>query len=96
MDILVAYDISTDDKKGKKRLRKVAVICKNYGQRVQYSLFECRVNEIQYESLFADLKSIVNPEKDSLRIYRLRGNREDCIECYGRDHYTDFEGPLIL
>jgi CRISPR-associated protein Cas2 len=96
MDILVTYDVNTETKEGRKRLRKVATVCKNYGQRVQYSVFECRVNEMQYESFQAQLVKIIDKETDSIRFYRLRSPREKYVESFGVDDYTDFDKPLIL
>lgn len=96
MDVLVAYDVNTETKAGRRRLRKVATTCKDFGQRVQFSVFECRVNEAQYESLRERLLKILDKEQDSLRIYRLRSPREEFLECYGRDSYISFEDPLIL
>ena len=96
MDILVTYDVNTETKEGRRRLRKVAEVCKNYGQRVQYSVFECRVNEMQYETFQARLLKIMNKETDSIRFYRLRSPREKYVESFGVDDYTDFDQPLII
>lgn len=96
MNLLVTYDVSTETKAGQKRLRKVATICKNYGQRVQYSVFECEVNEMQFEVLRAHLLKAINPTVDNLRFYKLLGGRERCVEAYGVDRYIDFNEPLIL
>jgi CRISPR-associated protein Cas2 len=96
MDILVAYDVNTENRAGQRRLRKVATICKNYGQRVQLSVFECRVTQAQYEALKASLVSIINPKLDNLRFYKLSSPREKYFEQFGVDHYTDFDEPLII
>lgn len=96
MDILVTYDVNTETRAGRRRLRKVATICKNYGQRVQMSVFECRVNQAQYEGLKAALVSIIDPKLDNLRFYKLPGPREKYFEQFGIDHYTDFDEPLII
>jgi CRISPR-associated protein Cas2 len=96
MDILVTYDVNTETKEGRKRLRKVATICKDYGQRVQLSVFECRVNEAQYEKLRDRLVNAIEPQQDSLRLYRLPTPRVEHLECFGIDAYTDFEQPRIL
>lgn len=96
MNVLVTYDVNTETKAGRRRLHKVAQICKNFGQRVQFSVFECRVDAAQYEELVARLKKIISPEQDSLRVYRLRGEREDFLETYGLDRYRDFDAPLVL
>lgn len=95
MDILVAYDVNTESKAGRRRLRKVATACKDYGQRVQYSVFECSVSEAQMESLRERLLGILDEDEDNLRIYRLRAPREEFVECYGKDGYVSFDDPLI-
>ncbi|WP_251263100.1 CRISPR-associated endonuclease Cas2, partial [Enterobacter hormaechei] len=69
MDILVTYDVETQEKSGQRRLRKVATICQNYGQRVQKSVFECRVTQSQLEDMEHQLLKVIDKERDSLRIY---------------------------
>lgn len=96
MTILVTYDVNTQTQAGRRRLHKVAQTCKNYGQRVQYSVFECLVDGAQYEALCAKLNKIINPQKDSLRIYKLRGERDQFLKTFGLDQYTDFTDPLII
>ncbi len=96
MNILVTYDVNTETSAGRRRLFKVAQTCKNFGQRVQYSVFECRVDESQYEDLTAKLQKIINPKSDSLRVYRLRGERSDLLRCFGVDKHVDFDEPLIV
>ena len=95
MDVLVAYDVNTETREGRRRLRKVATVCKDFGQRVQYSVFECRVTEARYEALRSRLLDIIDQDEDSLRIYRLRAPREENIESYGLDSYVSFDDPLI-
>lgn len=95
-DVLVAYDVNMDNAEGQKRLRQVATICKNFGQRVQYSLFECRVTQVQLEEMEAKLLKVIDVRKDSLRFYILHGGREGSLRTYGRDRYVDFDAPLIL
>jgi len=95
-DYLVSYDVNTEDKEGRRRLSQVAKACKNFGQRVQYSVFECTVNEADYERLRHKLVGIINPDKDSLRIYRLKGLRSDYIESYGLDKYVDFDDETLI
>lgn len=95
MDVLVAYDVNTETREGRRRLRHVAKACTSFGQRVQYSVFECSVSEANLERLRQRLLQIINPEEDSLRIYFLRGRREDVLEVYGRDGYVDFREPLV-
>lgn len=96
LDVLVAYDVRTDSEAGQARLRKVATICRNFGQRVQYSLFEARVTPAQLEELTAQLRRVIDSQADSLRIYLLHGGREHALRAYGRDRYIDFDEPLIL
>ena len=74
MDVLVTYDVNTETKAGRRRLHKVAQTCKNFGQRVQFSVFECSVTVAQYEDLVAKLTGIINNSKDSLRIYNSTAN----------------------
>ncbi len=96
MDILVTYDVNTLTKLGRARLRRVAKLCEGHGQRVQFSVFECTVSETQLETLRLLLKKAILAEEDNLRIYLLRGRREDVVEAYGRDTYRDFAEPLII
>ena len=83
MMTLVSYDVSTTDNSGRKRLRKVAKECQNYGQRVQNSVFECMLDSAQCRMLKARLCAIMDKEKDSLRFYYLGKNFENKIEHFG-------------
>lgn len=96
MNVLVTYDVNTETSEGQRRLRKVATICKNYGQRVQLSVFECQITEAQYEALRAHLLKAINPKLDNLRLYKLVGSRERYLESFGIDKYVDYDEPLIL
>ncbi len=96
MDILVAYDVSTETAAGRKRLRKVAEACLAYGQRVQKSVFECSLTEVQLELLRHRLLGCINEDEDSLRIYRLPQPRERYLWTYGVQHEIDYHGPLIV
>lgn len=96
MDILVTYDVETQEKSGQKRLRKVATICQNFGQRVQKSVFECRVTQQQLEEMEHQLSRVIDKERDSLRIYLLYGDRDRVVRVYGRDYYIDYDDPMIL
>lgn len=95
MYVLITYDVSTETSAGRKRLRRVAQTCKDFGQRVQKSVFECAVNDMQYEMLLQRLLTIIKEEEDSLRIYRLTEPKESHIETYGVDRKVDFDGPLL-
>ncbi len=96
MNVLVTYDVNTESREGRKRLRKVATVCKDFGQRVQYSVFECQVTDAQLESLRSRLLKTISEDEDSLRIYRLTGLREENVESYGLDAYISYEDPLIF
>ena len=96
MNLLVCYDVSTETPAGRKRLRKVAQVCKDFGQRVQYSVFECTVSETNRERLRQRLLQVIDPAEDNLRIYQLAGNREEVVEAHGKDRYVDFAGPLVI
>ena len=95
MQVLVSYDVQTTTKEGRRRLRRVARVCQDFGQRVQYSVFECTVGETELAALRAKLLDEINPAVDSLRLYRLVGKFDDVVESYGKDRRIDFEGPLI-
>ncbi len=93
---LIAYDVATTTPAGRRRLRKVAQVCKDFGQRVQKSVFECLVEPQQWLLLRCSLLEIINPEEDSLRIYPLDENVRRRIEHIGKNEPIDFEGPLIV
>ncbi len=96
MLVLVSYDVSTIDKDGQRRLRRVAKVCKNYGQRVQYSVFECIVDPAQWAAFRQKLIKEINPESDSLRFYFLGSNWKRRVEHIGAKETIDQEGPLIV
>lgn len=83
MLVLITYDVNTEDAGGRKRLRKIAKKCVDYGQRVQNSVFECNLDAAQCRSLQAKLASMIDPEKDSLRFYYLGNHYENKIEHFG-------------
>lgn len=96
LDVLVTYDVNVTSEDGQSRLVRVAKVCKNFGQRVQMSVFECRVTKAQLEDMEAKLLKIMEPSKDSLRIYTLVGGREKCLRVHGQDKYQDFDDPLVI
>ena len=96
MYVLVTYDVQTSDPQGAKRLRKVARICKNYGQRVQNSVFECLVTPAQMVSLEQELSSNIDHTSDSLRISQLGSNDKRNIKMIGKETSFDFEGELLI
>ncbi|QSZ68074.1 CRISPR-associated endonuclease Cas2 [Methanofollis aquaemaris] len=95
MMVLVTYDVSTESNEGKKRLRRVAKECVNYGQRVQNSVFECLVDPAQFAQLKHSLCGIIDEEKDSLRFYYLGKNWKRRVEHFGAKEGYDPEGLLI-
>lgn len=96
MLILVSYDVSTETRAGRKRLRRVAKVCLGFGQRVQKSVFECQVDQAQYEALERQLLDEINEEEDNLRLYRLTGPVHKNDKQHGKFRATDFEGPLVV
>jgi len=96
MLVLITYDVSTVTKEGRRRLRCVAKICENYGQRVQYSVFECKVDQSNLFLLREQLLKAIDEGEDSLRIYRLTDNPTTSVEEYGKNYSIDFEDPLIV
>ncbi len=96
MLILVTYDVNTVDSGGAKRLRHVAKICEDYGQRVQNSVFECVVDESQYCLLKSKLIDKIDEKKDSLRLYRLGNRYKGKVEHFGTKKVIDQEGVLMF
>lgn len=96
MDVVVTYDVNTQSAAGRKRLRQVAKTCEGFGQRVQLSVFECSLTRAQLERLRHDVRRIVDVELDSLRIYRLAGQRDRVVEVIGRDDWVDLSGPMVM
>jgi CRISPR-associated protein Cas2 len=96
MLIIVTYDVSTETREGRRRLRRVAKICEGVGQRVQKSVFECRVNQMQYEELERKLLAEINNDEDNLRLYRLTEPVEMHVKEHGHFRAVDFEGPLVI
>ena len=96
MKVLVTYDVVTETPEGRRRLRKVAQVCKNYGQRVQKSVFECTVNEMLYERMLRALLKCIDEEEDSLRLYRLLEPLDRNISAYGVNRYVEFNDPLVV
>ncbi len=96
MEILVTYDVNTETRAGRKRLRTVATICSGFGQRVQNSVFECSVTAAQLEAMEHRLVNAMDPQVDRLRIYRLPSDREKFIKIYGVALTHDIREPLIV
>ena len=96
MYVLITYDISTETEAGKRRLRRVAKACVNKGQRVQNSVFECKLDEAELVLLKNELRSILDAEKDSIRFYRLSKNYKSKIETMGVNNGYDIDGAFII
>lgn len=96
MLVLVTYDVNTMSEGGKKRLRRVAKACEDFGQRVQFSVFEIEVDPAQWTKLKARLEAAIQPQHDSLRYYYLGANWERKVEHVGAKPALDLNGPLIL
>lgn len=94
--VLITYDVETVSNFGKKRLRKVAKQCVNYGQRVQNSVFECLVDPTQLAELKHRLENIIDKEKDSIRFYYLGSNWKTKVDHIGVKDSYDPEGPLTI
>ncbi|EQD51672.1 CRISPR-associated Cas2 family protein, partial [mine drainage metagenome] len=89
MLILVTYDVSTETRAGRRRLRRVAKVCQNYGQRVQKSVFECRIDKITYEVLEHELLDEIDSNEDNLRFYRLSEPLEEHVKEFGQFKAVD-------
>jgi CRISPR-associated protein Cas2 len=96
MLLLITYDVNTETESGKKRLRKVAKVCTNYGQRVQNSVFECVMDAAKAREIKAKLEKLIDKEKDSLRFYNLGNKYKTKVEHIGAKPSLDLEGVLTL
>ena len=96
MMVLVTYDVATDTSEGRRRLRRVARACEDWGQRVQFSVFECDVDPAQWTALRARLLGIINADTDSLRFYMLGREWRRRIEHVGAKPALDMDGSLIV
>ena len=96
MMVLVTYDVKTEDAEGRRRLRKVAKQCLNFGQRVQNSVFECLVDPVQFADLRKRLEAIIDTKVDSLRYYFLGDNWKNRVEHVGVKAAYDPEGVMMV
>ncbi len=94
--VLITYDVSTQDAAGRKRLRKVAKECVNYGQRVQNSVFECMLDASQLLTLKDSLVSMIDEKEDSLRFYYLGNKYQTKVEHFGIKSSYEPEGVLMI
>ena len=96
MLILVCYDVNTETKEGRRRLRRVAKVCESTGQRVQKSIFECKVDLAHFEELERRLVNEIDLHQDCLRLYRIPDGRGSEIREHGVFKATNFDAPLVL
>ncbi len=96
MLVLITYDVNTETVSGRKRLRKIAKVCQDYGQRVQNSVFECMLDAAQCKMVQAKLCSLIDRETDSLRFYYLGKQYEKKIEHFGVKNTYMPEDPMII
>lgn len=96
MLVIVCYDVVTETKEGRRRLRRVARACEAIGQRVQKSVFECQVDAMQFEAFERRLLDIIDAEEDCLRFYRLTEPVQLHVKEHGRFKAVDFDGPLVI
>ncbi len=96
MLVIVCYDVNTEMREGRRRLRRVAKVCEGIGQRVQKSVFECQVNLMQMEEMERKLLAEIDIVKDCLRLYRLPDSRGCEVREYGSFKAMDFDRPLVL
>ena len=96
MLLIVCYDVNTETRAGRRRLRRVAKLCESMGQRVQKSVFECQVDRMQFEMLEAQLLAEIDTKEDNLRFYRIAELKGYEVREHGCFRATDFDAPLIL
>lgn len=96
MLLIVCYDVNTETREGRRRLRRVAKLCESVGQRVQKSVFECQVSRAQFEALERELVSEINVQEDNLRFYRIAELRGFETREHGCFRAVDFAAPLII
>jgi CRISPR-associated protein Cas2 len=96
MTILICYDVNTEDNKGRARLRRIATLCKNHGVRVQYSVFECLVDDIQWIRLRSEVLSTIDRNEDSVRFYFIDERAVQRTEHHGVRLPIDIKEPLVI
>jgi CRISPR-associated protein Cas2 len=96
MLVIVCYDVNTETREGRRRLRRVARVCEGTGQRVQKSVFECQIDLMKMEELERRLLAEIKPEEDNLRLYRLAESRGCEVREHGVFRATDFDRPLVV
>jgi len=96
MLVIACYDVNTETRQGRRRLRRVAKVCEGVGQRVQKSVFEFQIDLMRFEALERDLLAEIDPDEDNLRLYRLPDTKGAEVREHGKFKATDFDAPLVL
>ena len=96
MDVLVSYDIADTQGKGARRLRRVAHVCEKYGERVQFSVFECRLSPSRLERMIGEVQDVIDSDLDSVIVYRIRGKIEDARTHFGRARSRELGEPWVI
>ena len=96
MDVLVTYDIADTETVGATRLRRVAQICEKYGQRVQFSVFECRLSPERLARLVGEVQDVIDRHRDSVIVYRFPGRLQDAKLRFGRSQDHELGQPWVL
>lgn len=96
MDVLVTYDIADTQGKGARRLRLIAHVCEKYGERVQFSVFECRLSPSRLERMLGELQDVIDSNLDSVIVYRIRGKIEEARMHFGRARPRELGDPWVI
>ncbi len=96
MDALITYDIADTEGEGRKRLKRIAQICERYGQRVQLSVFECRLSPTRMARMMMEVRDVIDPDLDSVIVYRFPGKLSDSRLSLGRKESRELGDPWIL
>ena len=96
MDILITYDIADTEGVGASRLRRIAEVCEKYGQRVQFSVFECRLSPAKLAHMIAEVEDVIDRQRDSVIVYRFPGRIEDATLRFGRSQNHELGEPWVI
>ena len=96
MDVLISYDIADTQGKGARRLRRVAQVCEKYGERVQFSVFECRLSPSRLERMLGEIQDAIDPDRDSIIVYRFRGGFEGVRMRFGQRPLRELGDPWMV
>ena len=96
MDVLLTYDIAHTDGAGALRLRKIARVCEKYGERVQFSVFECRLSRTRFERMMGEVQDVIDIQQDSVIVYRFSGKIGDARLRFGRNRNHELGTPWVI